>query len=319
MSQLQDLINIDLNEDRTIILGVEILLGFSFSAVFSQGFNQLSLELRYMALAGTGFLIITTAFLIAPSTFQQMTPQTWSPVEFNTFVNNTMRWGLWFFAASLGTGFCLAASVIAGLPAGYFIGGAVFILALMLWYGYELYTRWKNRSRIKRETRDVMDRKPNDQNGVSLVEQVRVLFIESRVVLPGIQAVLGFQFASILTAGFQNMSQSLKLIHFFSMIMVLFSVILLIAPVAYHHITLEGVDTKRLVHFGGRMIIFSIVLLGLGLATDFYVVVDKITGSSELAIVGFGLTIALLFSVWFGYSIYLNVRFKKKSSNSRTG
>jgi hypothetical protein len=82
------------------------------------------------------------------------------------------------------------------------------------------------------------------------------------------------------------------------------SVILLIAPAAYHRIVEDGENTERLHRFASRAILAALVPLGLALALDIYVVVQKVSGS-EIGAAGAAAGMLLLFyGLWFGYTLY---------------
>ena len=56
-----------LDETRLLILGVQILLGFEFQAVFQDGFSSLGPASRHMSLAALGLIVLSITLLIAPS------------------------------------------------------------------------------------------------------------------------------------------------------------------------------------------------------------------------------------------------------------
>jgi hypothetical protein len=63
---------------------------------------------------------------------------------------------------------------------------------------------------------------------------------ELRVVLPGAQALFGFQFAAVLTESFTQLPVVLKGVHLASLSVVAAAVVMLIAPAAYHRIAAAG-------------------------------------------------------------------------------
>ena len=52
---------------------------------------------------------------------------------------------------------------------------------------------------------------------------------------------------------------------------------------AYHRIVERGDDSEEFHNFAGRILLLAMFFLGLGLAGDFFVVVQKISGSLQLA------------------------------------
>ena len=122
------------------------------------------------------------------------------------------------------------------------IGGA----ALMFWYGFAFLDRRTEpssdshrkppRDSVKTDEESEMERTPIHKR----VEQV---LTETRVVLPGAQALLGFQFATILLEAFDKLPASSKYIHMLSLGIMGLTVILLMTPAAHHRIVERGEDT----------------------------------------------------------------------------
>jgi hypothetical protein len=113
---------------------------------------------------------------------------------------------------------------------------------------------------------------------------------EVRVVLPGAQALLGFQFAATLTDGFDRLPQAMKLIHFAT-------------PAAWHRLVERGELTERFHRFASWMVVSAMVPLALGLCGDLFVVTHKITGSSRVAALFASSLGALLAALWFGLGL----------------
>jgi hypothetical protein len=55
-----------LDETRILILGAQILLGFQFRGVFSDGYDQLPRDARYLDGVALGLMICVVALLITP-------------------------------------------------------------------------------------------------------------------------------------------------------------------------------------------------------------------------------------------------------------
>jgi hypothetical protein len=74
----------------------------------------------------------------------------------------------------------------------------------------------------------------------ALEVRIEQALTELRVVLPGAQALFGFQFAAVLTERFAQLSVILKGMHLASLSVVAVAVVMLIAPAAYHRIAAAG-------------------------------------------------------------------------------
>jgi Family of unknown function (DUF6328) len=64
-----------------------------------------------------------------------------------------------------------------------------------------------------------------EEQDPTLTEKIKEVLIEARIVLPGAQALLGFQFLIVLTQQFGELPRSSKYIHFASLSAVAFSTI----------------------------------------------------------------------------------------------
>ena len=58
-----------LDESRLLILGVQVLFGFQFEAVFQELFSDIPASSRYVHSAGLVLLLVSVCLLIAPSLF----------------------------------------------------------------------------------------------------------------------------------------------------------------------------------------------------------------------------------------------------------
>jgi len=135
-------------------------------------------------------------------------------------------------------------------------------------------------------------------------EEIRHALTEIRMVLPGAQALLGFQFITLVLQEFEKLPQSMKIVHLLSLSMTTLAVILLMTPAAYHRIVENGENTERFHRFTGRMMMISLVPLALGITGDFYVVVWKVSSSNLLAGVCTIVLLVFIFAAWFGLPVY---------------
>ena len=144
----------------------------------------------------------------------------------------------------------------------------------------------------------------DEEGGTKLKDIIQQVLTEVRVVLPGAQALLGFQFISLLMEGFEKLPQSSKYVHFISLSLVALTVILLMTPAAYHRLVERGEDTEHFHRFASRTLLASMIPLALGIAGDFYVVARKITESDGLAIGLAGIALLIFYGLWFGFTLY---------------
>ena len=108
----------------------------------------------------------------------------------------------------------------------------------------------------------------------SLNERITQMLTEARVVLPGVQTLLGFQLISVISQSFERLPTSSKLVHAVSLGCITVAVILLMAPAAYHRIVFSGQDADEVHRVGGWFVTCATIPLAFGLASDVYVVLS---------------------------------------------
>jgi len=148
-----------------------------------------------------------------------------------------------------------------------------------------------------------------------LEERINQVLTETRVVIPGSQALLGFQFIAMFTDSFAMLEPAQKAVHLASLALIALSAMMLMAPAAYHRIVDLGEESEQLHSFASAMLLGAMAVLGLGLAGDFWLVVDKITGSGVEGGVGASLLLLCTYGLWFGYTAF--VRRQRPQSNTR--
>src|ERR1700704_5337573 len=81
-------------------------------------------------------------------------------------------------------------------------------------------------------------------------ETVDQMLTEARVIVPGVQALFGFQLSAVITQSFDRLPSSSKVVHAIALGLVALSTILLMAPAAYHRIVYGGEASKEFVTLG---------------------------------------------------------------------
>src|SRR5271165_6297038 len=244
MTQLKDKIQNALDESRMLILGAEILVGFEFTALFQEGFKHLSTASQNLNLAALVLMLITVALLISPAAFHQLTERGQDSVVLHQFTTHVMEMALLPFALALGANVYIPAVAINGTITGAIFGVTITFLALAFWYGPVLLRR---KHQATRQTVKLLTSDEGQTVGghILLHDKIRQVLTEARVIIPGNQALLGFQFAIILQAAFRELAPWLKWIHLASLSLIALSTVLLLTPAAYHRIVERGEETEH--------------------------------------------------------------------------
>jgi hypothetical protein len=208
------------------------------------------------------------------------------------------------FALGLGAEFFVGTELLFGRTQGLVAGVLATMVALIFWYGMEAIDRPRRERGVREEKEMAKKKGEEEEGGTKLKDKIQQVLTEVRMVLPGAQALLGFQFISLLMEGFEKLPNSSKYVHFASLSLVALSVILLMTPAAYHRLVERGEDTEHFHRFASRMLLASMVLLALGITGDFYLVARKITESAALSVGLAVLALCIFYGLWFGFTLY---------------
>jgi hypothetical protein len=296
VAKLKDKIQNALDENRMMVLGVQVLIGFDFRAVFEKGFTQLPRAAQLMTLASLTVLCVTLALLLTPGAHHRISERGEDSPEFHRFTTWCASLALFPFAVALALDVGVAGWHSVSPTVGGILGAATGFIALGMWYGIEVIARQTT------EGRQAM-RSEGDHEKAKLTDKIRHVLTEARVVLPGVQALLGFQFAAMLVEGFDKLPTPLKYLHLGSLACLALSIIFLMTPAAWHRLVERGEETEAFHTFASRMVIAALPPIALGICGDFYIVSWKVTQSVPLA-AGMTATLGLLFfGLWFGLSL----------------
>lgn len=296
MASLKDKVTNALGEARILILGAQILLGFQFNAAFQPGIKRLSEHARALDLAGMALMMLAVALLIVPSAYHRLAEGGHESARVHAVTSGFAESAIVPFALCIGMDVLIVAETLFPLAASIALGIVFTGLAALFWYGLEAAQR-------ARTGAPPMSEKTDEEAHTPLGEKIKTLMTETRVVLPGAQAMLGFQFTAFLTDGFSTLSETAKLLHFASLCCVAFAIVLLMAPAAYHRIVANGEDRPDVDRFGSTVMLASLVPLALGLSGDFYVTAEKLEYGGGTALAATALALLVFLGLWFGYPL----------------
>ena len=306
MAQLKDKIENALNETRILVLGIQILIGFGFRGFFESGFEQMAPYARLMQLAALGLMLVGLGVLLIPVTYHRIVLHGRNTAVFHRLATATATIGLLPFAIAMGLSFFLGAHWVLGTTGSIILSAAVLAFALVCWYGIELAARRRKLGHFSLPAMfDPLREIDMKQEQVTdLTTRVKQVFVECRVVLPGAQALLGFQLIIMWMTAFYKIPQGWKILHLASLTSVGVCTVLLITPAAYHRIVEQGEDSETLHHITARLLLWAMAFLALGTCGDFYVV-SRMTGLGAGLSLGLSLgLLAFCYGAWFGYSYW---------------
>jgi hypothetical protein len=133
---------------------------------------------------------------------------------------------------------------------------------------------------------------------VKLSDAAEYLLEESRMVLPGIQALFGFQLIAVFSNGFKELTIGEQRLHFAAISLVVIAVAIIMTPAAYHRQQSPHEITGTFVVVSTRLLLLSMPPLALAICLDFYLIARIIIPGLFAPIVP-TVMLGLFFLLWF--------------------
>lgn len=312
MTDLSEKVKTALQETRMLILGAQVLLGFEFRAALEKGFEQLPRTSQYLKMGSLGLLVVTLTLLLMPGAHHRIVEEGEDTERMHRFTTLIAGVVLFPFALALGLDVYVAVDKVLGHGAGIAAGAGAGLAALTFWYGIEAVHRSSHRR--ERERVEMNEDEKQEPAGTPLDKKIEQVLTEARVVLPGVQALFGFQLAGMLVEGFDKLPASSKSVHVASLLLLALAMVLLVTPAAYHRLVEQGEDTEHFHRFASGMVLAAMVPLALGVSGDIFVVLRKVTESDGAALIAAGASLALMIGLWFGLMLLLRSRRSRRSA-----
>jgi len=122
------------------------------------------------------------------------------------------------------------------------------------------------------------------------------------MVLPGIQAIFGFQLIVTFNERFAHgLSPVQQGLHLIALILTAVAMALVMTPAAYHRRVEQETISKRLLDVSSRMISRAMLVLAVGLSLELYVVTMVVTHTPLLSCAVALLMLALFVVLWHTY------------------
>jgi Family of unknown function (DUF6328) len=250
-------------------------------------------------------MMIVLGLVIAPSAYHRIVAESNASQRVCEIVTALSAPMLVLFAMAIGLDLMTAFARISDLPAGIAAGIASAAIALAIWFGpLALKPRPPKR--------------PMEAAATPIAAKIDYVLTEARIVLPGVQALLGFQLAIVFTIGFSELAPHLQVIHGLSAGLMTFAMVLLIAPAACHRIVYGGANTIDMYTVAQRFLMTATMFLALGVATDVYVVIVKTASNASAALLIALLTAATQIGMWLIWPWWMRMR-ASSTSRRRSG
>jgi Family of unknown function (DUF6328) len=289
---LQKKLKVALNDNRLLILGTQVLFGFQFNGIFQELFVELPYPSRVLETSGLTLLMVSIAFLVAPSMHHRLVESGQDNTRVLRLATDFSGFALLPLTFALAFDMFVAVAWTLDPIIGTTIGAAFFLVAILSWYVLGFLLGSKKPAMAK----DKNVRTPLDV-------QVDQLLTEARLIIPGAQALLGFQFAVTLMRAFAELPEAVKMLHVAALCCIGLAVIMLMAPAPIHRIAFGGEDDPAFVRVASFFVVAAPLPLAFGIALDTYVAAGRALQSDRAAtLLGSAATIVLL-GTWYVYPL----------------
>jgi hypothetical protein len=125
------------------------------------------------------------------------------------------------------------------------------------------------------------------------------LLEECRMVLPGIQALFGFQLIAVFNGKFWELPESHRMLHLVAITLVAISVALVMTPAAYHRQAHQFSISRQFVRISSLLLLLSMFPLSVGICIDFYVVCALVLANAWWSSMLTGGLAAIFLWLWY--------------------
>jgi hypothetical protein len=276
-----------LDDSRTLMLGSQILLGLQLQAPFQNAFDALTDGLKQVELALVVLMVGAIGLLIAPSSRHRIVDDGKASRGFNEFVTGISQFTIPLFSLALALAIFVAEMRIAIWPVAPVIAIVTFIVTLAACGMSSLRQLPEGRTTMSEEKKET-----------PLDARIGFILTEARVVLPGAQALLGFQLVIVLTQGFGQLADIDRIAHGVAVALIALATVCLMAPAARHRLVYDGENSKTFYTSANRYLLAGTMALAAGIGVDTEVVAMKITDNRIASVIVAVTCLGILYGLW---------------------
>jgi hypothetical protein len=133
----------------------------------------------------------------------------------------------------------------------------------------------------------------------TLEEEATHVLEEARMMLPGVQAILGFQLIAAFNERFTQFERPEQILHFIAFLLVALAMGLVMAPAAYHRQAERGVVSRRFVVLASALLTFAMPPFIVGICLDAYLVGLLVLSDRIAGVIAAGILFIVLTGLWF--------------------
>jgi len=134
---------------------------------------------------------------------------------------------------------------------------------------------------------------------ISLDAAAAHLLEECRMVLPGIQALFGFQLIAVFNQGFgEKLSHAQQLVHLAALVLTTLAMALVMTPAALHRQAEPTSVSERFLWIASNVVLAGMFPLALAVGLDAYVVASVVLHNDAAAVALAIALVAVFFFLW---------------------
>jgi hypothetical protein len=149
------------------------------------------------------------------------------------------------------------------------------------------------------------DQERTGEEDTALKDIAQETLEEARMVLPGIQALFGFQLIAAFNERFHQLGDTEQVMHYGALVLVAVAVALIMTPAAYHRLAEQRSVSKFFVQLASWLIAGAMVPLMGALAIDVYLVGRVVLGSAAVSGAIAAGVLILLAGLWFAFPLLM--------------
>ena len=148
---------------------------------------------------------------------------------------------------------------------------------------------------------------------LSLEDALTHLLEECRMVLPGVQALFGFQLIAVFNRSFfLRLTFTEQCLHLVALGCVAVSACLVMTPAALHRQSGSMHVSEQLLRVSSRLLLASMVPLMLGIGIDFFLIAHMVLGEAEAAAAVTAILVSIMAGFWFVFPRAYRRRFHQR-------
>lgn len=119
---------------------------------------------------------------------------------------------------------------------------------------------------------------------LELSDAISHLLDECRMVLPGIQALFGFQMVAVFNESFKKMAAPQQQLHIVAIVLVVIAIAILMTPAALHRQAEPRLATDRFLRVASRLLLAAMLPLAAAICLDAYIVANLAWHDTQLSL-----------------------------------